>query len=31
MAGWAARLLALGAVLSVVGCWAVLIATFGHY
>jgi len=30
MGFWAARLLALGAVLSVVGCWAVLIATLGQ-
>jgi len=30
MGFWAARLLALDAVLSVVGCWAVLIATLGR-
>jgi len=30
MGFWAARLLAFGVVLSVVGCWAVLIATFGR-
>jgi len=30
MGFWAARLLALGAVLSVVGCWVVLVATFGR-